>query len=232
MINMAREVAPDVPIYSSTWRHSPALDGYLSLWGIGQYGSFPVDVLKERLKAGDKAMFTTDGQQALDTPYLATERLLPLYCYKYGVSGHEFWGVSRWAMDVWKRSWENFHRQTNDGKQYYWIRYPNGDGYLAYPGEPAGVDGPISSLRLKAVREGSEDYEYYLLLDRAVVEARKRGMKPAAAEKALNAARDLVSIPNNGGFVSTDILPDPDAIYRVRKQIAEEIQKLRKQLNF
>jgi hypothetical protein len=57
-------------------------------------------------------------------------------------------------------------------------------------------------------------------------------MKPAAAEQALAAARDLVSIPNNGGFVSADIIPDPDGIYRVRKESAEEIVRLRKQVDF
>jgi hypothetical protein len=228
MIGLAREVAPDVLIFASTWDHCSDLDGYLSLWGIGQYGGFPVEIMQERLKAGDKLVFTTDGQQALDTPYLATERLLPAYCFKYGVMGYEFWGVSRWAMDVWERSWENFHRQTDDEKVHYWFRYPNGDGYLAYPGEKVGVDGPVPSLRLKGVREGSEDYEYYIILQNAIGDARKQGADVSGAERALDAVRGLVAIPNHGGLHSAELLPEPDAIYRVRKQVAEEILRLRK----
>ena len=41
-----------------------------------------------------------------------------------------------------------------------WKRYPNGDGYIIYPGKPIGEDGLIGSIRLKQVREGAEDYEY------------------------------------------------------------------------
>ena len=35
----------------------------------------------------------------------------------------------------------------------------NGDGYLFYPGAPYGIDGPVSSIRLEAVRDGNEDFE-------------------------------------------------------------------------
>lgn len=34
-----------------------------------------------------------------------------------------------------------------------------------YPGEDAGVEGPIASIRLKNLRDGMEDYEYFVLLD-------------------------------------------------------------------
>jgi len=44
----------------------------------------------------------------------------------------------------------------------------NGDGTLFYPGTPARIGGrtdiPIESLRLKLIREGLEDYEYFQLL--------------------------------------------------------------------
>lgn len=38
-----------------------------------------------------------------------------------------------------------------------------GDGSLMYNGNKAGVDGPVSSLRLEAVTDGIEDYEYLTL---------------------------------------------------------------------
>ncbi|MCC6446659.1 MAG: DUF4091 domain-containing protein [Armatimonadetes bacterium] len=226
VIGLAKSVAPDVPVYSSTWRHAPGLDGFLSHWGVGQYGCFPVEKMKERLKAGDKIWFTTDGQQALDTPYLGTERLLPTYCYKYGASGYEFWGVSWWTYDPWKRGWHQFIRQSDQGTDFYWIRYPNGDGYLTYPGGPVGAKGPLPSIRLKAVREGAEDYEYYVLLENAIRQAGKRGINTAEAKRALNAARSLVNIPNAGGMHSTEIMPDPDAVYRVRQAVAVQIVRL------
>ncbi|MFL5320902.1 MAG: DUF4091 domain-containing protein [Myxococcaceae bacterium] len=46
----------------------------------------------------------------------------------------------------------------------------NGDGTLFYPGTPARIGGtenhPVESLRLKAIRDGLEDYEYAHLLDK------------------------------------------------------------------
>ena len=35
---------------------------------------------------------------------------------------------------------------------------------LFYPGTEAGIDGPIASVRLKNLRDGMEDYEYFVLL--------------------------------------------------------------------
>ena len=43
----------------------------------------------------------------------------------------------------------------------------NGEGMLFYPGEDAGIDGPIASIRLKNLRDGMEDYEYFTLLEKA-----------------------------------------------------------------
>ncbi|MCJ7652259.1 MAG: DUF4091 domain-containing protein, partial [Actinobacteria bacterium] len=40
----------------------------------------------------------------------------------------------------------------------------NGGGYLFYPGVPCGIDGPVSSQRMKALRRGLQDYEYMWLL--------------------------------------------------------------------
>jgi hypothetical protein len=42
----------------------------------------------------------------------------------------------------------------------------NGEGSLVYPGRAAGYDGIAPSLRLKALRDGIEDYEYLAILAR------------------------------------------------------------------
>lgn len=221
-------VDANVPLYSSTWRHVPQWNGYLDIWGVGQYGCFPVEEMERRRAAGETLWFTCDGQQALDTPYLATERLLPYYCYKYDVQGYEFWGVSWWTYDPWERGWHRFIRQSSEGEDYFWVRYPNGDGYLTYPGEAVGLDRPVSSLRLEQAREGIEDYEYIRILERLIVRARESGKTGEAesAAKALDRARDLVTIPNAGGVRSTDILPNPDAVPAVRAALAREIVRL------
>ncbi len=213
LCRMYHESGAGLPIYSSTWRYYPAWDDALDVWGVGQYGCFPVESMERVRAAGRGLLFTCDGQMAIDTPYLATERLLPYYCFKYGARGWEFWGVSWWTFDPWRFGWHSFIRQSDDGMRHYYIRYPNGDGYLAYPGAAVGIEGPVPSIRLAQVREGAEDYELLKLLEAA--------LGPEAP--ALAAARALVTIPNAGGLRSLSILPDPSAVRRVRDQVLDAL---------
>ena len=78
--------------------------------------------------------------------------MLPYYCFKYGVKGFEFWGLAWWTYNPWQVGWHQFIRQSDEGKKYYWVRYPDGDGFLAYPGKPAGMDGPASTIPTAANR--------------------------------------------------------------------------------
>ena len=219
------EVAPDVPRYSSTWRPCPGLEGAVTLWGAGHYGCFPVDKMKERQAAGDKILFTTDGQMCIDTPWCAVERLLPSYAFKYGSLGYEFWGMSWWTYDPWDYGWHTFISQSDQGTDYYWVRYPNGDGYLAYPGERYGVTGPLPSIRMEQAREGQEDAEYLYLLRDLAERLRAAGTDASYADEALQASADLAAIPNPGGLRSSEVLPDPTAVARVRIKLAEAIVK-------
>lgn len=227
---MIKSVDPKLPIYSSTWVHVPAWNGVLTQWGVGQHGSFPTEEFRRRLDAGERIWLTTDGQQVLDTPYLATERILPYYCFKYGATGYEFWGVAWWTHNPWDKAWHTFIRQSDEGQDVYWIRYPNGDGYLTYPGERVGLDRPVSSIRLEQAREGLEDYEYLCILQDLIGKA--RGKLPAeavvAGEKALERARAIVTIPNAGGPKSTMILPDPEAVPSARMEIARRIVAIKR----
>jgi hypothetical protein len=216
---LVHEVDATIPIYSSTWRHCAAWDDSLDLWGVGQYGCFPVNEMERLQRAGKQMWFTCDGQMATDTPFLATERLLPYYCFKYGVRGFEFWGLAWWTYNPWLVGWHQFIRQSDEGKKYYWVRYPDGDGFLAYPGKSVGVTGPASTIRLEQIRQGLEDYEALALLAELAAKAKQAGRAAPAAERALAMARDLVTIPNAGGLRSTEILPNPDRIPAVRKAV-------------
>ncbi len=243
LCGMIHEVAPAIPIYSSTWKHVPAWDGYLDVWGIGHYGGVPVDKIGQIQKAGDRIWFTTDGQMCTDTPYCAVERLLPHYCFKFGAQAYEFWGASWLTYDPYQYGWHSYIRQSSEPGKSYWIRYPNGDGFLIYPPRelsPASLSGrgtvssvaavdtftPVSSIRLENAREGVEDYEYLHKLKSLLEEAQTAGRDTARARKALAAAAALVEIPNAGGRYSSRILPDPAALLRARAEVAEAIESL------
>jgi len=217
--DLAREAVPGVLVYSSTWSHLPRLDGHLNLWGIGPQGTFPWEEVEERRKAGDRFWFTTDGQMCLDTPYLAIERLLPWMCFAYDVEAYEFWGVSWWTYDPWKYGWHSYIRQSHEGEVYRWVRYPNGDGFLTYPGQPVGRKGPLASIRLAAAREGIEDREIFSAL------AEKADSSPAC-RKALDRVRELVQIPNKGGRYSTSLMPNPEAVMQARVAAGEALARM------
>jgi MYXO-CTERM domain-containing protein len=79
--------------------------------------------------------------------------------------------------------------------QYYFGG--NGDGTLFYPGTPAKIGGtsqiPIASLRLKLIREGMEDYEYFKALadagDPAMADAEAAALSPAAYQNETDPAK-------------------------------------------
>ncbi len=214
--DLAREAVPGILVYSSTWSHQPKLDDHLNLWGIGPQGTFPLEEMEQRRKAGDRFWFTTDGQMCLDTPYLAIERLLPWLCFKYNVEAYEFWGVSWWTYDPWKYGWHSYIRQSHEGKVYRWVRYPNGDGFLTYPGDALGQKEPVPSIRLAAAREGVEDYELFLA-------AQAKADQVAACARALDGVRELVQIPNKGGRHSTSLMPNPTAVQGARVALGEAL---------
>lgn len=92
---------------------------------------------------------------------LISARSLSWMMSEYDVIGNFFW-----AVDVYAKY---------DGKNYQFIddyyqvadRYPqaNGDGFLFYPGSPYGLDAPLASMRLEAIRDGNEEYELLYALD-------------------------------------------------------------------
>lgn len=226
LCQMIRSVEPKMPIYSSTWRYCPQWAGHINVWGAGPHGSIPPEVIRERQAAGDTFWLTTDGHMCTDTPYLAIERLLPWLCRHYGAKAYEFWGVNWLTYDPWRFGWHSFISQSSDGVNYFYVRYPNGDGFLAYPGGPVSVQGPVSSIRLEAAREGLEDYEYFYLLGKLIASAKARGLSTSRAERVLEGALSLATMPNRGGRYSTELLPDPDAVFRQRAAIADAIERL------
>ena len=222
LCRMIHEVDPGIRIYSSTWRHCPAWDQSLDIWGVGAYGCFPTDEMKRLSAEGRGIWFTTDGQQCLDTPWCAIERMQPLYCWAYGAEKYEFWGCNWLTYDPWKFGWHSFIRQAGTPGDEHWVRYPNGDGYHIYPPLPGSTTGtPEASLRLCAIRDGVEEFTYYEKLAALAAAADAPAARREAAEELCAAYRALVPIPNAGGRNSTKILPEPEVLDRLRLRAGE-----------
>jgi hypothetical protein len=76
--------------------------------------------------------------------------------------------------------------------------YGNGLGCWCYPGEPAGVEGPVSSVRLELLRQGLEDWALFELLEkkrgREYVEERLQALLPYGIEDLSDiSSRDLAN---------------------------------------
>ncbi len=138
----------------------------------------------------------------LDYSLLKT-RVLHWYNWRYDLAGYLHWGLNFWTDDP-------FTEVTFAG-------LPPGDCYIIYPGP----DGPLSSIRWDAVRDGIEDYEYlWLLTHRTGRFLRERDSTLiGASERADELARGVVWDFLN--YARTN-----DQIRAARSAIAEEIEAL------
>jgi len=234
--DMIHAVDPKIPIYVSTWWYRPEYKGYVDVWGVSNHGGgwgrpVPVSDLVQIKRIGGRLWFTTDGKMCTDTPFLGFERLLPYYCFKYGAEEYEFWGSNWYTFNPYEYGWHAFIRQSDRPGDLYWIRYPNGDANFIYPGLPIGVDKMIPTIRLKLAREGVEDYEYFYYLNALITQAKKQGKDVSEAENALKEALNIIAIPSSEGRYSTEYLPDPYIVMRVRNKVGDAIEKIIKNYN-
>lgn len=78
----------------------------------------------------------------------------------YDVEGFLYWTSTWWnAATGTSDPWSDMSTVRDLSPTCY------GDGSIMYPGTQVGIDGPVSSIRLKLVREGLEDVEYLRLLE-------------------------------------------------------------------
>jgi hypothetical protein len=162
----------------------------------------------ERMALGEAVWTYTALCQAKPTPWwhidfpLLNYRLPAWMAWRDRMTGILYWGgMSFWRQvdDPWTDPKTLDRRKDGKGPLY------NGEGSLLYPGRAAGFDGIAPSLRLKALRDAIEDYEYLAILQRAG--------KLREAEK--------VVLPLTESWFQWN--EDPAAYERARAQLAELI---------
>ena len=129
----------------------------------------------------------------IDFP-VTSYRIAPWLNRRYGITGLLYWSIVYYGSpdrDPWQ----------DPGFRVRW----NGEGALFYPGNPAGIDGPVASIRLKNLRDGMEDYEYFALLE-------QRGGGDAVEAIVREA------VPTWGTWKQ-----DPEILPSLRERLAEEI---------
>jgi len=130
----------------------------------------------------------------LDFP-LVSYRIAPWLNRRYGITGLLYWSTCYWGSPE-RNPWDE------PGFRGYW----NGEGALLYPGSDAGIEGPVASMRIKSLRDGMEDYEYFVLLE-------QRGGAAAVEEIVREAVPTWAACTR-----------DPYALPQLRQRLAEAIQ--------
>jgi hypothetical protein len=127
---------------------------------VPRFSDYNASAAQARQAAGDAVWVYTTGVSPapawlLDYPVLNFR--VPLWMnWVNRVQGLLYWQTTYWAevADPWTDS-----RTMHVGPYVL-----NGEGSLVYPGNAVGYSGAIASARLKALRDGMEDYEYLKLL--------------------------------------------------------------------
>ena len=142
-------------------RYVPAVDYWCPLvsWYDGRVSNY--DSQRE------KWWYTCISPRAPHPTYhiddrLYSARVMSWMQAEFNVVGNLYWATTVYAnytQDGVYEMIDDFY--TGNGERFYQC---NGDGYLFYPGKPYGVDGPIGSIRLEAIRDGLEEYEIFYQL--------------------------------------------------------------------
>ncbi|MGL4852302.1 MAG: DUF4091 domain-containing protein, partial [Phocaeicola sp.] len=155
--------------------------------------------------------------------------------YKYGLKGVLIWETTYWnspeasplgkLQNPWTEamSWVTGYGWIQ-GKQTIW---GNGDGRMFYP-ENRDVNNDkrtyaseaVPSIRLEIQRDGIEDYEYLVLLEKLIKEA------PKSKAAQVKRAKKLLEIPESIYTNEQSYNKDPQAILAYRKRLAEAILSL------
>src|SRR5579862_340168 len=210
-----------VLVVEQTWT-APGMDGADSAWG-DLYGAVDIwcplfslhkqDSAAQRQALGETIWTYTALCQGKPTPWwhidfpLLNYRAPAWIAWRYRMNGLLYWG----GMSYWKQTddpWLHAPVYTGSGKIQEGDKgiLFNGEGSLVYPGRAVGTDGIVPTIRLKALRDSIQDYEYMAILDRLG--------KSAEAEKIVR--------PLAGSFFEWE--KNPAAYETARAQLAALIE--------
>ena len=156
--------------------------------------------------------------------------------YKYRLKGILVWTTNWWNSETaspegfLQNPWEEAMSFTVGygrpfGKQDRW---GNGDGRFFYPinrnpnhDKNTYTGKPVPSLRLEILRDGIEDYEYFVMLEKAVESASNKN------KATISEAKKLLEIPQTIYTDEKTYSKNPQDMLEYRKKIAEAILKLK-----
>jgi hypothetical protein len=193
---------PAIPLMTTAYDHSygrdTGLDPYVDIWVplTPRFGETAPAIAAARQRGRQVWWYICCGPHHpyanWFVEYSAAEHrlLMGFMAHKFGTQGFLYYSMNHWSTNRNVRTPDGKTvRQENapftepinrgpltnsDGKS--WTDY-NGDGLIFYPGP----HGPLSTIRMKCIRDGLEDYEYLWLLKQKIADV-KAGRRAAPAD--------------------------------------------------
>ena len=199
-----------VMVVEQTWTQNEDwgdLYGAVDIW-CPLFPLFKAESAAKRQALGETVWTYTALCQRDKTPWWHTDYPLLNYrvpawiSWRYRIRGILYWGGMSYWKDV-KDPWTDpgtLDRRDRSPKLMY-----NGEGSLLYPARAVGYEGIAPSIRIKALRDSIEDYEYLAILERSGREAD---------------AQEVVTRLADSWFKWD---PDPKAYEKARARLAEMI---------
>lgn len=154
----------------------------VDLWNMSRRHNWPNLAQVRKLKAQGKSVYYYSSSNRVQEPLLQAV-VWGWYGYKYEADGACFWNATDWTD--WSGDAAPQDPYTNAGGE------AEGSSMLFYPGSKFGYDGPIPSIRLKAMRRGFQDFEYLRLIE-------KRGLR---TRQELIQMADLLLLANEADLI-------------------------------
>lgn len=195
----------------------------------------------ERQKAGEQ--YTWYISCSPKAPYIAnfidraaTDLRVWLWqTWQEGVDGILIWQTLYWhSPSAYPKSLQNPYEDSMSWVRGYGTkpgerrRWNVGDGRFMYPPEAATgtqpqtvLDGPVTSIRWEALRDGVEDYEYLAMLKRLLLAKQDRLSADEVAQY-----ETLLAVPASISSSLTSYTRDPAPIETRRHEIAKAIERL------
>jgi hypothetical protein len=225
-----------------TEQPEPPLYGHVDLW-CGLTPEWTREKAEERKKAGEEVWwYICTGPRA---PYIGLfiehpgveMRLWGWQTWQYGIQGILIWETTWWTSPTafpnsLQNPWEDPMSYVSgygvpQGTKQFW---GNGDGRFLYPPRrdpnrqhPPAIEPPSPSIRWENLRDGVEDYEYFVILQKQI--ERLRGKAP---ENLLKEAEKLLEVPEHISKDLTHFTTDPRPLLEHRRKIARMIERLQK----
>lgn len=239
MYGWVKTAFPDLP-RMCTVIPNPELKGYIDIW-VPLTANWREERDRQYVKDGDQVWWyvccTPVHPYAnffIDYPAI-DPRIIFWQCWKYEIPGFLYYAINLWESNrsvtrttennpIEDQQWTDAVKSGKRWPEIEWNAHAfagyNGDGLLVYPG-PAGRF--LSSIRLEAIRDGIEDYEYFHILSGLVKKAESAGN---ADPKLIAQAKKLVAVREDVVKSVTEYTLDPELVLKARAEVAEMIEKL------